>query len=92
MSRFTHQLHRGLEEVHIQPYIRIKSFQALIRRSGGVSIIAHQSAHHIPVLLLYVVAIVFLIGAGAGEGDVLPPAIIIKMLIDEFAAVVRVQS
>ena len=36
-------------------------------------------------------AIVLLIGAGAGEGNFLPLAISIEVVVDELAAVVRVQ-
>ena len=66
------ELHRWLEEVHVQPHIIIKSVQTLIRRSGGIPIVAHQTAHHIAVLLFHMTAIVFLVGTRAGEGNLLP--------------------
>ena len=92
MPRLTHQLHRGLEEVNVQPYIGIKPFQTLIRRFRSISVIAHQAAHHITVLLLYVAAIVLLVGPGARKGNLLPLAIGKKMPVNEFAAVIGVQS
>jgi len=64
----------------------------LIRRFRGISVIAHQTAHYIPVLLLYVTAIILLVGAGAGEGDLLLAAVGVEALSDKLAAVVRVNT
>lgn len=44
------------------------------------------------ILLLYVTAIVFLVGTRPREGDLLIAAIVVKALIDELAAIVRVYT
>ena len=82
------QLHRWLEEVHVQPHIIIKSFQALIRRFRGISVIPHQTAHYIPILLLYIAAIVLFVGTRPGKGNLLLAAVGIEALVNEFAAVI----
>jgi len=43
-------------------------------------------------ILLNVTAIVFLIGAGAGEGDFLPLEVGEKVLVNELTTIVRFQS
>jgi hypothetical protein len=51
-------------------------------------VIAYQTAHHIAILLLYVTAIILLVGTRPGEGNLLLAAIGIETLVDEFTAVV----
>ena len=79
------ELHRRLEEVHVKPHIVIKPFQTLERSSGGVPVVAHQTAYHIAILLLHMTAIVLLVGARTCKGALLLAAIGIEALVDEFA-------
>jgi hypothetical protein len=53
---------------------------------------AHQTAHHIPILLLHVTTIVLLVGTRPRKGNALFSAVGIEALIDELATVVRVHT
>jgi hypothetical protein len=85
-----YQLHRRLEEVHIQPEDGVDAIQRLQGCSGTVPVVAHQPSYHRPVLLLYMATIVFLVRARPGEGDIFSLAVGIEMVVDELPAVVRV--
>ncbi len=70
----------------------IKPFQTLIRRSGHIAVIAHQTAHYITILLFHMAAIILLVRARPGKGNLLLAAVGVESLIDEFTAVVRVYT
>src|SRR3989304_10186991 len=86
------ELHGRLKEVYVQPHVVIQSFQTLMSGSGSISIVAHQTAYHIPILLLHMAAIVFLVGTRPGEGNLLLVTVGVEALVDEFAAVIRVHA
>jgi hypothetical protein len=66
--------------------------QTLKCGSGGVPVVSYQTAHHIPILLLHVTAIVLLVGTRPGKGNLLLAAIGVEALVNELAAVVRVHT
>jgi hypothetical protein len=66
--------------------------QTLKRSSGGVPVVSYQTAHHIPILLLHVTAIVLLVGTRPGKGNLLLATIGVETSVDELAAVVRVHT
>jgi hypothetical protein len=86
------QSHGGLKEIDIETEDKIYAIQSLQGCSGRITIIAHQSPDHRPVLLLYMAAIIFLVGARASEGNTFPLAIGKEVMINEFAAIVRVHA
>ena len=57
-----------------------------------ISIIAHQTAHYIPILLLYIATVILLVGARPGKGEFLLMTIGVEALVDEFTAIVRVHT
>lgn len=59
---------------------------------GVVAQVADQFADPGPVFLLDVGAVVLVAGAGAGESDVLLIAVAFELFVDEFAAVIRIDS
>jgi hypothetical protein len=81
-----------LEEIQIKPHTVINPSQALIGSSRIISVVAHQAAYYIAILLLYMTAIVLLVGTRPGEGNLLLTTIGVEALVDEFAAVVRVYA
>jgi len=86
MSALGHQLHHRLEEVHVEAVELIDAIQP-----GVVAVVAYQSPHHCPVLLLYMTTIILFVGARAGKCDPLPNAISIEVLVNELTTIVRVQ-
>ena len=92
MPGLRRELHCRLKEVHVQPSAAVEPLQTLQGGPGGVAVISHETTHHVAVLLLDVTAIVLLVGTRAGEGDLLLTAVVVEVLVDEFAAVVRVDT
>ena len=83
-----HQLHHWLEEINIETGKLIDAVQSFQGSSRVIPVVANQASHYRPVSLLYMAAIILLIRAGAGKGNLVPPAIIIEMLVNELTTVV----
>ena len=92
MPGLIQQLHGWLEEVRVKADAMVEPIQPLEGNFGGISIIAHNAAHHIPILLLHMAAIILLVGPGPCEGNLIVPAILVEALVDELAAIVRVYA
>lgn len=73
------ELHGGLKEVTVEAGQAIDPVELLQGSPGGVAVIPDEPAHHRPVLLLHVGAVVLLVRPGAGEGDALPLAVGIEV-------------
>ena len=85
------ELHHRLEEVHVALYQGVESVQLGESLLGLVAVIGHQSSNYRPVLLLHMGIVFLLAGSGAGEGDALLLTVGKEVVVDELAAVVRVQ-
>ena len=59
---------------------------------GIVAVITDYLPYHISVLLFDIAVIILLVGARASEGDMFPPAIDEKMLVNKFTTIVRIES
>jgi hypothetical protein len=70
----------------------VEPIEAFEGSFGGIPVVTHETAHHIPIFLLHVTTIILLVGAGPGEGNFLVLAILIEALVDEFAAIIRVHT
>ncbi len=89
----TDQLHRGLEEVHHQSqFIAIEIVHESHGGGGVQAVPADQPAHVGPVLLLDVGVVVLLVGPTAGELDAVGPAVADQLVVEELAAVVRIDA
>ena len=86
------QHHDRLEEVEIQAQRLIEGIEGGTGRRALVAVVADHLAHGGPVLLLDVGLVVLVVGSTAGEGDLLLLAVALQVVVDELAAVVRVQA
>ena len=82
------ELHSRLEEVDVQAGNSVNHLHTSVGSFRVIPVISYQSAHHITVLLFDMTIIVLLVGARAGKGDPLLPAIIVKVLIDELDTII----
>ena len=83
-----HQLHNRLEEIDVEAEDIVGPVQISQSSLGCVAVISYQTPYHCPVLLLHMAAIVLIVRASASEGNPLPLAIGVEVLIDELAAIV----
>jgi len=87
------QAHRGLKEVHPEAQlVAVEVVHGLQGLRGIVAVPAQELAHMGPVLLLNVGIVVLLVGPAAGELDLGLSAVFEQMVVEEFAAVIGVQS
>ena len=89
---FVNEFEDGLKEVDIQAQVLVDALEDGILLIVVQSIIANGMPHHGPVLLLDMGLIIFLVGTRTGEGDLLIQAIVIEQVIDEFGAIIGVNS
>src|SRR6266403_4966196 len=90
---FAHELHRGQEQVLEQPQlVGVERVHRGARRRRVIAYVPEELADVRPVLLFDVGVVVLLIGAAAGELDLLGLAVLPEMLVDELRAVVRVDA
>ena len=89
---FADEFENGLKEVDIQAQVLVDALQDSILRITVQSIIANGMAYHGPILLFDMGLIVFLVGTRTCEGDLLIQAIVIEQVIDEFGAIIGVNS
>src|SRR5262245_57804761 len=90
-ARLATELDGGQEQV-LEP-AQLAAVERVDRGLGGGSVVAHvpeQLADVGPVLLLDVGVVVLLVGAAAGELDLLGLTVVPQMLIDKLRAVIRV--
>jgi hypothetical protein len=90
VSGLGYEFHIRLEEIHVKPHQVINSLQTIIGRLRGISVIAYDPPHSIPVFLLHITAIILLVGTRSGEYDMPTTAIIIEMLVDKLTTVIGV--
>lgn len=88
MPALVDQLHRGLEEVDVETQQSVDPVQGFEGRLGRIAVVDDYAAHHGPVLLLHVAAVVLLVCAGAREGSLMLLAVVQQAVVDELAAVV----
>ena len=86
------QLERRLKEVDLETYEVIQVIETLKSCMGVIAAISHQPTHYWPVLLLNVRIVVFLVGAGTGEFNAIPRAVVVEPVVYEFTPIIRVQA
>ena len=90
------QLHRGLEQVLEDPKLIIELVGGLLGLCGVIAIPAHKLSDMGPVFLLDVRVVVFFVGTRSGELNGAASWALLtegkKVVVDELAAVVRVDS
>ena len=89
---FALEFHRRQEEILQQPQVGIHGVHRRERGSGVIPHIPHQFADMRPVLLLDVRVVVLLVRSPARELDLVGPAVLMQVRVDEFRAVVGVDA
>ena len=82
----------GQEEVHVRAQESVKLVEYFQLRLRVVAGVARKPTHHQVVLLLHEAVVVLAQRPRAGKGDLFLLAVTVQLVVDEFRAVVRVQS
>jgi hypothetical protein len=90
LDLFGDQLHRRLKAIDIQPQGAVEFGELLIRMLPSQTAMTHYLPHHHTIFLLHKALVPFLIGASAGEGDLLTVAIGRHLFVDELSPVIGI--
>jgi len=91
-SPVAHQLHAGLEDVDVESYCLIQGIESFTCGLPFVAMIAHELAHHRPILLFHMRLVILLVGTTPRKGDLLLPTGVEQVQVDELGAIVGISS
>ena len=88
MHGLIHQLHYWLEEIDVETGKIIDAIESFQCRPGAISIAAYKPSYRWPLFLLHKKAIVLLVRARVRKCNSFLVAVVIKILVDEFTAII----